>query len=71
MALLLEIDTGTAIVRIHSGKRSEEERKAAIKKAAEEFFQAIYPELERLGKLDQYTLPVSKEDTGQLEAVGA
>lgn len=69
MALLLEIDTGTAIVRIHSGERTEEERNAAIKKAAERYLRAVYPQLERLGLLDQLTRSVSTEDTAQSEAV--
>ena len=36
-----EYNFGYAIVRIHDGKRSEEERIAHFKKSAEEFYHAI------------------------------
>lgn len=36
-----EYITDKAIVRIHPGKMSEEERKAVIEKAAQRFFRAI------------------------------
>lgn len=38
---MTEYDLGYAIVRIHPGKRSEAERKAAIEEAAKRFYTAI------------------------------
>lgn len=36
-----EYDTGKAIVRIHSGKRTAEERKAVLEDAAKQFVRAL------------------------------
>lgn len=36
-----EYDFGYAIVRIHPGKRSEEERKVALENAAKQFWKAL------------------------------
>ena len=38
---VMEYDTGTAIVRIHPGKRTEEERRAVLEQAAKDFFRAL------------------------------
>lgn len=38
---VMEYDTGTAIVRIHPGKRTAKERQAALEEAAKTFYQAI------------------------------
>ena len=38
---VMEYDTGTAIVRIHPGKRTAEERQAALEEAAKTFYRAI------------------------------
>ena len=38
---VMEYDTGTAIVRIHPGKRTAEERQAALEEAAKNFYRAI------------------------------
>ena len=50
------------IARIHYGKLSPEELQKTVEKAARDFYQAIYPDLVRLGKLDQYTRPVSTNE---------
>ena len=42
-----------AIVRIHYGKLSPDELQETARKAAKDFFRAIYPDLVRLGKVDQ------------------
>lgn len=36
-----EYDTGAAIVRIHPGKRTAEERKAVLEEAAKQFVRAL------------------------------
>lgn len=36
-----EYDTGTAIVRIHPGKRTAEERQAVLEDAAKQFVRAL------------------------------
>ena len=38
---VVEYHTDTAIVRIHPGKRTEDERKAVLENAAKEFYKAI------------------------------
>lgn len=38
---VLVVNSEKAIVRIHTGKLTEEERKAAIEKAAKDFYWAI------------------------------
>lgn len=38
---VMEYDTGTAIVRIHPGKRTAQERQAALEDAAKTFYRAI------------------------------
>lgn len=38
---VVEYDMGRAIVRIHPGKLTEEQRKAVLENAAKEFFRAI------------------------------
>lgn len=38
---VMEYDTGAAIVRIHPGKRTAEERQAALEEAAKTFYRAI------------------------------
>lgn len=38
---VMEYDTGKAIVRIHPGKRTEEERRAALEQAAKDFYKAL------------------------------
>ena len=45
-----EYITEKAIVRIHPGKLSEEERKAVIEKAAQRFFRAIEESKMKKGK---------------------
>ncbi len=45
-----EYITESAIVRIHPGKLSEEERKVAIEKAAQQFFKAIEENKMKKGK---------------------
>lgn len=42
-----EIITEKYIVRIHDGKRTEEERREALKHAAERFYRAIQTDLDR------------------------
>ena len=37
-----EYDTGKAVVRIHPGKLSEEERRVVIEKAAQRYLKAMY-----------------------------
>lgn len=37
-----EYITDKAIVRIHPGKRTEEERRAALEKACQDFYRAVY-----------------------------
>lgn len=44
-----EYDFGYAIVRIHPGKFSEEERKEKIKNAAQQFYKQIHKDLGRNG----------------------
>lgn len=51
-----EYKTQNATVRFHDGRLSEEERTQVIQKAAERFFRAILPELQRLGLEDRYTI---------------
>lgn len=38
---VVEYETGRAVVRIHPGKLTEEQRKAVLENAAKEFFRAI------------------------------
>ena len=53
-----EYDCDRYTVRIYFGQRSEEERMRVIKEAAADFAKKIQPELIRLGKLDNYSVPL-------------
>lgn len=59
MAIVFEHDTGTALVRIHSGKLSKEEWEDNLRKSTLGFFHAMRPDLERHGLLDKVSRTVN------------
>ena len=66
---VVEYDNGKAIVRIHSGKLTEEERKKVLEDAAKQFFKAIEKAHCKDGRMDSI-FPVRGADDGHVsEAV--